>query len=71
MNMVLNLIDENYNVLDIGANIGWYCINISKERKNSNIFAFEPIPKTFNYLYQNIKMNEIDYNVPVERDTVF
>lgn len=57
--MVISLIEEGYNVLDIGANIGWYSINIAKNFQNVNIHAFEPIPKTFQYLKNNLELNEV------------
>jgi FkbM family methyltransferase len=60
--MVIKLIDDNHTVLDIGANIGWYTINISKSKRNVNTFSFEPIPKTFKYLQKNLEINDI-FNV--------
>jgi FkbM family methyltransferase len=59
--MVIKLIDDNHTVLDIGANIGWYTINISKSIRNVNIFSFEPIPKTFKYLQKNLEINDISH----------
>lgn len=59
MDMMLRLIKPGYTVLDIGANIGWYSINLAKRIKNIKIYAFEPIPKTFNYLTRNIEINEV------------
>ncbi|MCX6720726.1 MAG: FkbM family methyltransferase [Candidatus Staskawiczbacteria bacterium] len=44
-------------ILDIGANIGWYSLNLSKNVPNGKIFSFEPIPKTYGYLEKNIKIN--------------
>jgi FkbM family methyltransferase len=57
--MILNLINEGDTILDIGANIGWFAINIAKQKKNLQIRAYEPIPKTYKYLINNIKMNAI------------
>jgi len=58
--MVMKLIDNNHTVLDIGSNIGWYTINISKSKRDDiKIFSFEPIPKTFKYLQQNLHLNDI------------
>jgi len=57
LKMILKLIDENTNVFDVGANIGWISMNIAKHIKNAEIFAFEPIPKTFGYLNKNIELN--------------
>jgi FkbM family methyltransferase len=59
LDMILKLIEEGYYCFDIGANIGWYSINISKKVNDVKIFAFEPIPKTFDYLKKNIKINNL------------
>ncbi|MFO0322354.1 MAG: FkbM family methyltransferase [Bacteroidota bacterium] len=52
------LIMKDFTVLDIGANIGWYSMNISKQLESGNIICFEPIPNTFDILKQNIEINE-------------
>lgn len=56
---ILKLVKNCHCILDIGANVGWYSINISKENKNAEIFAFEPIPQTFKYLSENIEKNNV------------
>ncbi len=56
--MLLRLIGENDIIFDIGANIGWYSINIAKLRPKCKIYAFEPIPKTYALLIENIALNE-------------
>jgi len=58
--MVEKLINKDDNFFDIGANIGWYSINIGVARKNAKIFCFEPIPKTYKYLLNNIKLNSLN-----------
>jgi len=58
LQMVMSLINDNDLIFDIGANIGWYSMNIAKAFPQSKIFAFEPIPKTFSYLNTNIRKNE-------------
>jgi len=55
--MVLDLIQDGMNVFDIGANIGWYSLNVAKARMDVKLFAFEPIPKTFQYLQKNLALN--------------
>lgn len=59
LSMILNLINEGSTVFDIGGNIGWYAINIARSKKNVHVHAFEPIPKTFNYLKRNLELNDI------------
>ena len=58
--MILSLIKDDMTVYDIGANIGWYSLNVSKAKKNINLLAFEPIPQTFQYLKQNLLLNNIN-----------
>lgn len=51
------LVDPGSIVFDIGANIGWYSIALSKRVKDLQILAFEPLPKTYGYLKQNLELN--------------
>lgn len=56
LNLIQSLVKPGNNVLDIGANIGFYT-NIFSELVglNGNVFAFEPEPINFKYLQQNCK----------------
>jgi len=56
-----NYIKPDKNVLDIGAHIGWYTVNLAK--KCSHVYSFECSPKSFNYLCSNIALNSLDYKV--------
>ena len=56
-----NFLNENKAVIDIGAHIGWYTIDMAKKAKH--VYAFECSPKSFNYLCANIALNQLDYNV--------
>ncbi len=58
LDFILKLLDDNYTVLDVGANFGWYSLYIAKFFPNSKVYAFEPIPHTFSYLRKNIALNE-------------
>ncbi len=42
-------------ILDVGANIGNYSLNVLESNKNASIFAFEPHPLTFKKLIANIQ----------------
>ena len=46
-------------VLDIGANIGWHCLSLSENVPKGQIIAFEPSPKTFVILKNNIVINDV------------
>jgi FkbM family methyltransferase len=56
--MMYNLIEDGFTIFDIGANIGWYSIGITKAKNNIKIFAFEPILKTYKNLLANIELNK-------------
>ncbi len=46
-------------IFDIGTNVGYYSLIAAKQIKknNGNIYAFEPIKKTYNRLKENIELN--------------
>lgn len=46
-------------IFDIGANIGWYTLNFAQIPNVNKIYAFEPIPHTYNYLKKHIELNKI------------
>ncbi len=54
---ISNLVKDGSTIFDIGANIGWYSLNFAKKFKSADIYAFEPVPKTFNYLTSHLAMN--------------
>jgi len=62
--MIFKLLKNGFAVFDIGANIGWYSINIAKRFDKTTVFAFEPIPKTFDYLNRNLQLNHITNVMP-------
>jgi FkbM family methyltransferase len=57
--MQINMMEPDFNIFDIGANIGWYAITIARKFPNSKIFSFEPIPYIYKLLNENIQLNEI------------
>jgi FkbM family methyltransferase len=47
-------------VLDIGANIGFFSLFLSKTvGSKGKVYAFEPIPKTFDICKKNIEINKV------------
>jgi len=56
-----NFIKPEYNVIDIGAHIGWYTVRMAEKAKH--VYSFECSPKSFNYLCANIALNGLDYKV--------
>ena len=65
-NMVKTILSKlnknNFVFLDIGANLGWYSLNVLKNFSNAIIYAFEPSPETYKRLQNNFKLNCFDTN---------
>lgn len=57
--IIERLIDDGDVFFDIGANIGWYSINVALARRAAQIHSFEPIPTTYSYLEKNLKLNHL------------
>lgn len=55
--MMEKLFDEHQVFYDIGANIGWHSLNMSAKHRKAKFYCFEPIPKTYQQLIDNIKLN--------------
>lgn len=57
--MVLRLVEGVDTVFDIGANIGWYSLNIATRFGSAvEIQSFEPLPPTFDQLVANVALND-------------
>jgi FkbM family methyltransferase len=53
-------IHEGMTIIDIGANIGYYSLIASKlTGKEGQVYAFEPIPNTYEILQKNIELNKL------------
>lgn len=59
LKMIRRFLKKDSIILDIGTNIGWYVLNLAKNVPQGKIIAFEPMPQTFEYLKQNVKLNNI------------
>lgn len=57
--MMFDLMKHQKIIFDIGANIGWYSIHIANTFEESMIYAFEPIPETFEKLGKNHELNKV------------
>jgi FkbM family methyltransferase len=56
-------IKNNDVVIDIGAFIGDFAIFAVSSAKNAKVFAYEPSRKNFEYLIENIKLNNLGDNI--------
>ena len=52
-------VPENGVVLDLGANIGTFSIDVSQRQPSAAIIAFEPIPQIFSALKKNFEHRQI------------
>lgn len=57
--MIMRLVSPTDCIFDVGANMGWYSINIAKTYPQSTVHAFEPVDKNYSFLKNNIKLNQI------------
>ncbi len=58
--MIDQLLNDGDIIFDIGANIGWYSIHLSRKLENSMIYSFEPILETYLSLSKNVKLNNLN-----------
>ena len=54
---MLKFIRKDDCVFDVGANIGFFTLTMATANENVEVYAFEPLPSTFNRLRQNIIFN--------------
>jgi FkbM family methyltransferase len=57
--MMFRLIRPGSTVLDIGANVGWYALNIARLSDARQVLAFEPVQTTFTALQANVELNQL------------
>ena len=57
--LITSIVKPGFNILDIGANIGFYTQIFSNlVGPNGTVHAFEPEATNFNYLQQNLRTNK-------------
>lgn len=62
VNQICQWISEKYKrslMIDVGANLGWYTINVCKQYSNIVSYAFEPVNETFQRLKTNVEINNL------------
>ncbi len=52
-------IQDGWNVIDIGAGIGEFCLEAALGRPAMNIHAYEPFPESYQLLNENLVLNNI------------
>lgn len=60
-NIINKYVTRGGSALEVGANIGFFTIFLSKHvGPTGKVYAFEPIPSTYNVLNNNILLNSLD-----------
>lgn len=54
------LCQSNFNVIDIGSNIGWVALNFAKRSSSGTIIGFEPDPFNYSVCTNNVTLNSFD-----------
>lgn len=56
--LIKKIISKNWNVIDVGAHIGYYSMQYAKlVGDGGSVFSFEPSKETYKILVSNIKLN--------------
>jgi len=58
-------LNERDIIIDVGANVGLFCVYAARIAKKGKVFAFEPVKENFDRLINNININKIK-NIVVE-----
>ena len=61
----LKYLDENRDVIDVGANIGFFTVMFAKTIKNKKVLSIEPTKNALKRLYRNIELNNVMEHVDI------
>ncbi|MBA7498664.1 hypothetical protein ES704_01401 [subsurface metagenome] len=63
-----NVLCKGMNVIDVGANIGYFSLLASKLVGDSGkVWAIEPEPNNFKHLIENVRLNNMENIIPVDK----
>ena len=65
-----SVIPQGATLLDVGANLGAFCLNLATRRADVRVQAFEPVAATCGYLRMNVARNGLGGRVTVTRAAV-
>ncbi|HLI45956.1 MAG TPA: FkbM family methyltransferase, partial [Geobacterales bacterium] len=70
-NYILRNIREGMNVVDVGANIGYFSVLLGyKVGQSGKVTSYEPNPKVYQLLLDNLTLNEHKHNAVAKRKGV-
>jgi FkbM family methyltransferase len=66
--VLTKLAKEGMNIVDIGANVGYYTLLAAKRvGSHGKVYAFEPEPRNFELLMENIRLNSYENVIATQR----
>jgi FkbM family methyltransferase len=66
--LVSKTVKSGFTVVDVGAHIGYYSLLFSRlVGPQGHVIAFEPVPKNFEFLSENLKLNTCSNVEPMNR----
>ncbi len=57
---LFSIIRQDFNIIDVGANVGYYTLNFANRSPNGIIYAFEPDLDNHKVLRENISLNPFE-----------
>jgi FkbM family methyltransferase len=64
--LMTGVVQSGWTVVDVGANFGWHAIHLARHVGSAGrVFAFEPIPETFDELFENRRLNNCEHNLEI------
>ncbi|MEO0119553.1 MAG: FkbM family methyltransferase [candidate division WOR-3 bacterium] len=63
--VIENLVKENFQIIDVGANIGHLSLLMAKKAKNGFVVSIEAARRIFGYFVENINLNKIFNILPL------
>ncbi len=67
-NLFKKTIKKGDTIVDLGANIGYFTLLAAKlTGREGKVYSFEPEPKNYNYLLKNIKLNNYDNVLAIQK----
>jgi FkbM family methyltransferase len=65
VNYCIKYLDKNRDVIDVGANIGFYTILFAKNLNNKKVLSIEPTKNAAQRLSHNVELNDVTKNVVI------
>lgn len=63
--LCLKYLDEDKDIIDVGANIGFFTVLFAKNINNRRVLSIEPTKKALSRLHKNIELNKVKNIVTV------